>query len=116
MVETIGICDKHELPLDGNGECELCRLSEMPSKAPPARSGWWAVLIPVLILVAGALWTYGSLGRDDEGAATRGVRPEPTPIREEPIADDSERTEPERVAPRSNPPRPEEIPRPDDFQ
>ena len=54
MVESIGICEKHELPLDANGDCELCRLSDMPSKAPPERSPWWALIIPLLILAAGA--------------------------------------------------------------
>lgn len=116
MVETIGICDKHELPLDKNGECELCRLSNMPSKAPPAGSGVWAVVIPVLVLVAGALWAYGSLGRDDDGAAVRGVQRGASPAREEPAAADSEKQGPERVPPRSNPPPPEEIPRPDDIR
>ena len=120
MVETIGICEKHELPLDQNGDCELCRLSDMPSKAPPARSAWWAVVIPLLIVLAGALWTYGSLGPDPEEAPQQGVQPiapevttqaEPEP--EE--APETEEPEPERVAPRSSPPNPEDIPRPEDF-
>ena len=38
MGEPIGICDKHELPLDDKGDCELCRLSDMPSRAPKAGS------------------------------------------------------------------------------
>ena len=116
MVETIGICEKHELPLDQNGDCELCRLSDMPSKAPRARSAWWAVVIPLLILVAGALWTYGSLGTDPEEAPPQGVQPivaEPEAAAPEPAEPESPK--PERVAPRSNPPSPEDIPTPDDF-
>ena len=74
MVETIGICEKHELPLDHNGDCELCRLSDMPSHPPKARSAWWAVVIPVVILLLGALLTYGSIGSDPEGAPSRGVQ------------------------------------------
>ena len=58
MVDPIGICEKHELPLDQNGDCELCRLSEMPSHPPPARSAWWALLIPALFLLGGAMWAY----------------------------------------------------------
>ena len=46
MVDPIGICEKHELPLDQNGDCELCRLSDMPSRPPPARSAWWALIVP----------------------------------------------------------------------
>jgi hypothetical protein len=117
MVESIGLCEKHELPLDRNGECELCRLSDMPSKAPPERSAWWALIIPLLILLAGALWTYASLGSDPEAPASQGVQPvapEPAP-QEPPAAEPVEAQPPERVPPRSSPPSPEEIPVPDDF-
>ena len=117
MVETIGICEKHELPLDKNGDCELCRLSDMPSTSPPARSAWWAVIIPLLILLAGALWTYGSLGTDPETAPQQGVQPvvaEPEAAPPEPAQ--PETPKPERVPPRSTPPSPEDIPRPDDFE
>ncbi|UCH28373.1 MAG: hypothetical protein JSV06_08805 [Myxococcales bacterium] len=121
MVETIGICEKHELPLDQNGDCELCRLSDMPSQAPKARSAWWALIIPLLILLAGALWTYGSLGPDPEEATQQGVQPiaaertvpAPETEPEEPV--EREEPKPERVPPRSTPPDPEDIPRPDDF-
>jgi hypothetical protein len=118
MVETIGICEKHELPLDQNGDCELCRLSDMPSKAPPARSAWWAVIIPLLVLLAGALWTYGSLGSDPDEAPPQGVQPivaEPEPAPVEPGAEQPESPKPDRVPPRSTPPNPEDIPTPDDF-
>lgn len=122
MVETIGICEKHQLPLDQNGDCELCRLSDMPSQAPKARSAWWALIIPLLILLAGVLWTYGSLGPDPEEAPQQGVQPiavepaSPAPTAEEPEQpSEPEEPEPERVPPRSSPPSPEDIPRPDDF-
>ena len=133
MVEPIGLCEKHELPLDRNGECELCRLSDMPSKAPPQRSAWWAIVIPFLILLAGAAWTYASLGSDPDEAPTQGVQA-PTPPTEatdgEAAPDEAaaeEPTEPVEVAPVASepapnaprpptpPPAPEDIPRPDDF-
>ena len=117
MVESIGVCEKHELPLDRNGECELCRLSSMPSKAPPERSPWWALIIPVLILLAVVLWTYASLGSDPEAAPPQGVPPEaaePAP-QQPPAVEPVEAAPPERVPPRSSPPSPEEIPVPDDF-
>ncbi|MBW2687500.1 MAG: hypothetical protein JRE19_16530 [Deltaproteobacteria bacterium] len=56
MVERMGICEKHQLPLDRNGECELCRLSDMPSKVPPARSAWWALIIPLVLVAGGTAW------------------------------------------------------------
>jgi hypothetical protein len=113
MVESIGICDKHELPLDANGECELCRLSDMPSKAPPERSAWWAVVIPVVILLAGAAWAYLKVTSDESAPVEQGVQtavpaPEPAPAAE------PQEAAPERVPPRSTPPA--DIPRPDDFE
>jgi hypothetical protein len=125
MVETIGICEKHLLPLDENGECELCRLSDMPSKAPPARSAWWALIIPAVILLLGAAWTYFAVLSDDEQPSQQGVppiAPAPEPIGpaatelEEPAAAEPEEPAPERMPPRSSPPSPEDIPTPDDFK
>jgi glutaredoxin len=101
MVEPMGICEKHELPLDRNGECELCRLGEMPSKSPPSPSAWWAVIIPVVLLLAGVAWAFASFGSEPEGVPQRGVRTTtprqaaPAPAEEEPPA-----------------PEPEEIPEP----
>lgn len=120
MVESIGLCEKHELPLDRNGECELCRLSDMPSKAPPERSAWWAVVIPLLIILGGALWTYASLDSDRESSPAQGVQPvdrappPAAPAAPEPV-EPVEAPPPERVPPRSTPPSPEEIPVPEDF-
>lgn len=116
MVESIGICEKHELPLDQNGDCELCRLSDMPSKAPPSGSVWWAVVIPVLILLAGAIWAYSSIGSAPEGAPLRGVQPV-APEADRPATNSRETEDPklERIPIRSTPPRPEDIPTPDDF-
>lgn len=73
MVESIGICEKHLLPLDESGECELCRLSDMPSNAPAARSAWWAVVIPAAILLLLAVLTY--LAVLSEQPTPRGVQP-----------------------------------------
>jgi hypothetical protein len=131
MVEPIGLCEKHELPLDRNGECELCRLSDMPSQAPPQRSAWWAIAIPLLILLAGAAWTYASLGTDPEEAPVQGVQA-PAPrvdateqevAVEEAVAEEAPETlspesEPTPSAPRppTPPPAPEDIPRPGDFE
>ena len=117
MAETIGICEKHLLPLDERGECELCRLSDMPSKAPPARSAWWAVIIPVVILVAGALLAYISVFSDGGDPTPQGVQPiaPPAPATA-PAAPERQQPEPERLAPRSAPPSLEEIPTPADFQ
>jgi len=119
MVERIGICEKHQLPLDRNGECELCRLSDMASDSPPAKSAWWAVLIPLLLAVAGIAWAVSSFGSGPQNVPQRGVRTtaprpvSPPPSREEP-------PEPEAIPePRAipEPPRPpvpdEDIPVPE---
>jgi len=74
MVESIGICETHELPLDRNGECELCRLKMVPSKAPPSPSNWWALIIPLLLLGAGVAWALSSFGTEPEVAPERGVQ------------------------------------------
>ena len=111
MVESIGICEKHLLPLDESGECELCRLSDMPSSAPRARSAWWALVIPVAILGLLAMAAYFAVLSDDESPATQGVPPiapvaAPEPPAPEPPAAPQERQEPppER-APRATSPR-----------
>ena len=87
----MGICEKHELPLDRNGECELCRLSDMPSKAPPTRSAWWALIILVVLLIGGGAWVLASFGSEPESVAPRGVpatapRPATTPPQAQPPA------------------------------
>ena len=69
----MGICEKHQLPLDRNGECELCRLSDMPSKPPPARSALWAVIIPVALMVAGVAWALSSFGSTPQDVPPQGV-------------------------------------------
>ncbi|MGB5267839.1 MAG: hypothetical protein WBN30_14690 [Polyangiales bacterium] len=76
MVDSIGICETHELPLDRHGECELCRLSLVPSKAPPSSSPWWALIIPLLLLGAGIVWALSSFGTETEAAPQRGVQAE----------------------------------------
>lgn len=74
MAESIGICDLHELPLDRNGECELCRLSAIPSQAPAARSALWLVVIPLALIFAGVVWAFASVGSEPEGEPKRGVQ------------------------------------------
>jgi hypothetical protein len=74
MVEAVEICEKHELPLDRDGECELCRLSEIRSNSPPARSAWWVVIIPLALLLAGIAWAFSSFEARPEVVPQRGVR------------------------------------------
>ena len=52
IVRGRGQCEKHQLPLDARGECELCRLSAIPSKPPPSRSTPWLVIVAAFLLVA----------------------------------------------------------------
>jgi hypothetical protein len=77
MVDPMGICEKHQLPLDRNGDCEMCRLSEMPSQGPPARSAWWALFIPIALILAGIAWAFASIGAEPEVVPQRGVRDAP---------------------------------------
>lgn len=105
----MGICEKHQLPLDEHGECELCRLGEMPSASPPARSAWWALIIPLVLLGAAAAWAYSSLGSEPGVTPQRGVptteaRPaSPAPVSPKPTAPD-----PEVIPPPPTPPSPGE--------
>lgn len=69
MVERIGICEEHQLPLDDSGDCELCRLNDIPSQAPRARSAWWAIVIPALVLLVGAAWAYSKVEVGQEAPA-----------------------------------------------
>jgi hypothetical protein len=78
MVESIGICETHQLPLDRQGECELCRLGGMPSKAPHSPSPWWVILIPLVLLLAGIVWVVSSFGSKPQILPPRGV-PAATP-------------------------------------
>ncbi|MGD8607701.1 MAG: hypothetical protein PVH21_10440 [Myxococcales bacterium] len=73
MVDVIGYCEKHELPLDDDGECELCRLSGMPSKPPPVRSGFLAIVIPIALVLVGAMWLLSSYTAYPQGVPERGV-------------------------------------------
>lgn len=119
MVEPIGICEKHQLPLDQHGECELCRLGEMPSKAPPARSAWWALIIPLVLLAAGVVWAFSSLGSQPETAPQRGVPTKPQPASPAPVSPRPTAPDPEVIPPPPERPGPgqripaEEIPIPE---
>jgi hypothetical protein len=109
MLETTGICEKHELPLDRNEECELCRLNLVPSKAPPSPSSWWALIIPLLLLGAGVAWAWSSFGTKPEVAPQRGVQAAETrpaaaaPVKPKPRAPEPE---PEIAPPPAEPPTP----------
>jgi hypothetical protein len=109
MVESIGICETHELPLDGNGECELCRLNMVPSKAPPSPSSWWALIIPLLLLGAGIAWAVSSFGTEPEVEPQRGVRaaqPRPAAAAPVPSAPRDPEPEPEIARPPTDPASP----------
>ena len=56
-VDGFGKCKTHRLPLDARGGCELCRLSEIPSKSPRSRfQRWlWATALVVIALSVVAL-------------------------------------------------------------
>lgn len=71
--ETIGACEKHQLPLDVHGECQLCRLSEMPSQAPPSRGGRWIVMTLIALGAGAVTWGVASFEPDEALAPTRGV-------------------------------------------
>lgn len=81
----MGICQLHELPLDRNGECELCRLSAIPSQAPAERSTLWLVVVPLALVFAGVAWAFASFGSEPEGEPQRGVQTATT-RREAPVA------------------------------
>jgi len=107
MVEPMGICEKHQLPLDQNGECELCRLSDMPSKSPPARSAWWALIIPLMLVMVGIAWALASFEPAPEPAPPRGVRTTaPRPAIPEPSTEEPRAPEPEPAPAPERPPPP----------
>jgi glutaredoxin len=111
MVEAIGICEKHQLPLDRNGECELCRLSDMPSKAPPAGSAWWALIIPLVLAVACIAWAFSSFVSEPQSAPPRGVR-NAAPPAESPAATEPRDETPEPEAEPEPEPEPSDVPEP----
>ena len=114
-MEPMGICEKHQLPLDRNGECELCRLSDMPSKSPPARSAWRALIIPLMLVMAGIVWAFASFEPEPESARPRGVRTTaPRPAISEPSVEEPRAPEPAPAPERPPPPIPgDDIPVPE---
>jgi glutaredoxin len=115
MVERMGICEKHQLPLDRNGECELCRLGDMPSKSPPSPSPWWALIIPLVLAIAGIAWAFYSFGSEPEVAPQRGVRTTaPRPVIPPPATEEPRAPEPQVIPEPPPPPVPgEDIPVPE---
>ncbi|TNF59889.1 MAG: glutaredoxin family protein [Deltaproteobacteria bacterium] len=114
MVEPMGICEKHQLPLDPNGECELCRLSDMPSAPPPARSAWWALIIPLALALAGVAWAFSSFGSEPQGEPQRGVRTTaPRPAGSTPAREQRRGPEPAAIPKPPRPPIPGDIPIPE---
>jgi len=116
MVEKIGICETHQLPLDRRGECELCRLRLVPSKAPPSTSSWWALIIPLLLIGAGIVWALAAFGRETEVAPQRGVQArQPRPAAAAPPKPATPETEPELAPPPTELRTPGETPPTDDL-
>lgn len=72
-VETLDTCKKHKLPLDLHGECQLCRLSEMPSQAPSLRGGRWVVMALIALLAGAVTWAVASFEPSEAPTPTRGV-------------------------------------------
>ena len=79
MVDSIEFCERHELPLDENGDCELCRLSSMSSKPPPVRTGFLAVIIPIALVLVGAAWIVSFYTSHPQGVPEQGVHPMESP-------------------------------------
>jgi len=53
-------CDKHQIPLDSNGECGLCRLDAIPSKHPASGANRWAVVAFAVLIVGATAWAFAS--------------------------------------------------------
>jgi hypothetical protein len=115
MVERMGICEKHQLPLDRSGECELCRLSDMPSEPPPAGSAWWALIIPLVLAVAGMAWALSSFESEPQNVPPRGVRTTvPRPVSPPPTTEEPRAPEPRAIPEPPQPPVPgDDIPVPE---
>jgi glutaredoxin len=106
-VATAGLCEKHELPLDAHGECELCRLNAIPSKAPPSRATSWIVVGLAAFLLGGGVLAF---------LAAPKFEPEPPPRGARNAARQAERAPaPSRAAPPARPrvpDRPSSVPLP----
>ncbi len=106
----MGLCEKHQLPLDRNGECELCRLSDMPSQAPPTRSALWAAIIPMLLLVAGVAWAMSYFGSAPADPPPRGVPKVSAPPADAATPEqESPAPEPDAIPEAPQPPVPDDI-------
>ena len=51
-------CDKHQVPLDRNGECGLCRLDAIPSKPPVSGANRWMLLAFATLVAQLARWDF----------------------------------------------------------
>lgn len=83
-VGSRGQCEKHQLPLDARGECELCRLSAMPSRPPPSRATAWLIILIVILLAGGAVAAIGARSEfgvepPEPGGSTQARPPAPLP-------------------------------------
>lgn len=68
-----GQCETHQLPLDARGECELCRLSAIPSNAPPSRALSWLVIVGAVLLLGAAVFAFGMTPDREAAPPQRGV-------------------------------------------
>ena len=80
-VGSLGLCETHELPLDERGECQLCRLSVMPSKQPPSRAGGWLGLALIVLLLGGGALAFAAFSGLERAAPERGVPTRGAPAR-----------------------------------
>lgn len=72
-IESRGFCNRHQLPLDAHGECELCRLSAIRSEPPPSRATSWIVLAAGAVLLGGAVFALGVGKESVDEPPPRGV-------------------------------------------
>ncbi|MEM9728594.1 MAG: glutaredoxin family protein [Myxococcota bacterium] len=71
-----GMCAKHQLPLDERGSCQLCRLSGMPSGAPPSkRSRWIGIVLTLFVLLGAGAFGFAMFSKVERIEPERGVRP-----------------------------------------
>jgi hypothetical protein len=64
MASILGVsaegCDKHQVPLDRNGECGLCRLDAIRSKPPVSGANRWMLLAFATLVVGATTWAIAA--------------------------------------------------------
>ncbi len=72
---AVGQCATHQLPLDRRGECQLCRLGQIPSAPPPARASRWIGAALVGLVLAGIGLLVAAFDPTTPEPPERGVSP-----------------------------------------